>query len=261
MAVTEAGNAYIMKTSEWVGLQNQFTMYQIGFVVCFLLLLATIILFWPSMPFLWSRFVTHELIVGILDRKTHSIVPTRGFSKDEFGYSYKGQRLDFVKMYPGRFFFAGYPYDVLDFDMATLNDPSYAMMCQKIKEAGYPNIDHLERALLFSQLNPRDPRVDEMIRWGNYNSYEEARLAINPRNIGVHSDVVKMFFTSIPLSVLVGYGAEVPPEDILGEVDDIFEANKPSNKAAKKLREMLPFAIIIIGVCVVGALAYKFMFA
>jgi hypothetical protein len=69
-----------------------------------------------------------------------------------------------------------------------------------------------------------------------------------------------MFFDSISLANITGYGDDIPPENILGEVDDIFEARKPQNTAAKKLREILPICAIIVAGSAAAVVAYLLFF-
>ena len=256
-----SGVAVLMLTSEWNRLQQQFTLYQTSAVLLFFALIGILYLFNKAFPFVWARFVTHGPVVGILNANTHVIELRSDFKKSDGKYYYKNRRLDYVKVYPGSYFFAGYPFDLLDIDLRDFENPKYWKACETLKQMGYPDIDSLERALLFSMMDKSDPRINEIIEKGDYEDYEDASSVINPYNITMHSAVIPMFFTTTTLSTLIGYGSEIPPEDITGEVDDTYEARKPQNALNKKMMKVAPLCVIIVGVAIFAALAYKIFFA
>jgi len=246
----------ILQQAEWAQMQTQFTLYQTGAVLMFFAIIGFVILFREAFPFIWARFVTHNIVVGLKDK--NNVISINGhFSKKDGKFYYNKQPLDFVKVYPGNFFFAGHHYDVLDLDLEVINSPGYKKACDKLIAAGYRNMDALEKAILFSQMPKDDERVKEMITREGYKSYEDAAKKINPLGLGIHSDIMPMFFIATPLSSLVGYGSEVPPEDIAGEVDDTYEANKPSKAAMKKIMTILPYAVGMIALAIIIAVVYK----
>jgi hypothetical protein len=250
----------ILQQSVWTQMQTQFTMYQTGAVLLFFVIIGFIILFREAFPFVWARFVTHNVVVGLKDK--NNVISINGhFSKKDGKYYYRKQPLDFVKVYPGNFFFAGHHYDVLDVELDVINSPGYKKACDKLKASGYKDMDALERAILFSQMNKDDERIKEMITREGFKNYEDASKKINPLGLGIHSDIMPMFFIAAPLSSLVGYGSEVPPEDIAGEVDDTYEANKPSKAAMKKIMAILPYAVGMIAFAIIIALVYKMFIA
>jgi hypothetical protein len=194
--------------------------------------------------------------VGILYKITRRIAPNKDFKKFNEVLYYKGVPLPFVKIYPGNFLFAGFPFDIVDVDLAVISDPRYQRACAELRAAGYPNINALEKALLFSQMKENDHRVEEIMTREGYKNYEDAKEAINPASITVEHDLVKQFFTAIPLSEMLGYGTEVPSEDILGEVDDVYEARKPSMQMKREIERIIPVCTIMFVAVVVVVLLY-----
>ena len=252
-------DAYVqMLQSEWLGMQNNFSMYQISAVLLLFAIIGLVVLFLPTLPFVIARFITHETVVGVLD-KNRNITPRLGFKLVNNIWYYKGTPLWFIKKYPGRFFFAGLPFEVIAFDMAMIKNPAYLKYTEELRNVGYANMDALENAISFSMMTEYDPRVDEIIRRGNYKGYEDARLSINPANLTIDSAIVKPFFTSISLQELMGYGADIPAENILGEVDDIFESKKPSLQAMKKIQNILPWCILLLAGAAAAVIAYKLL--
>jgi hypothetical protein len=251
-----SGTWTVMQTSTWNQMQQNFTIYQVTSILLFFAILTVMILFKDVFPFMWARFVTHEIVVGVLDKTTRRITPNRNFKKHNGVFYYKGDPLPFVKVYKGNFMFAGLPFDILDVDLASVTDPRYQKACSELRKAGYPNMDALDKAILFSQMKKGDLRATELISREGYADYEDAVKHINPGNLTVDHDLVKQFFTSIPLSEMLGYGTEVPSEDILGEVDDIYEARKPSMVVQRELAKMLPIVIIIFAIAAAVVVLY-----
>lgn len=250
-----------MAASTWNQMQTQFTMYQTSAIILFIAIIGIVVLFRPTFPFVWSRFISHETVVGILD-KNRNIIPTLGFKLVNGMWYYKDKPLPFVKNYPGRYFFIGIPFQVLTVDLTMINDPNYNKYVKELQRLGYPNIDALESAILFSQIiDENDYRIKDIITRNGYTSYEEAQTKINPANLTVDSKLVKPFFSSVPLSELIGYGEEIPTENIHGEVDDRFEAMKPNAMALKKIKEMLPWCLGMIAVSVLVVILYKVFFS
>ena len=258
--MADAAGYTIMMASQWKEAQMMFGVYQITAVLLFFVLVGVAVLFKDAFPFLWARFVTHEIVVGVLDKSSRKITMNKDFKKLNGVFYYKGEPLPFVKVYPGNFFFAGYPFDILDVDIKTITDPRYRKMCQQLKSSGYPNINALEKALMFSQMDKDDPRVEEIIKREHYDNYEDAKKHINPKNLTVEHALVREMFSSIPLSDMIEYGATVPSEDLLGEVDDIYESRKPSMKFKREMEKMVPICIGVIVAFGAAALAYSMFF-
>jgi type VI protein secretion system component VasF len=59
---------------------------------------------------------------------------------------------------------------------------------------------------------------------------------------------------------MLGYGTSVPSDDILGEVDDVYEARKPSMRVKRDIAKMVPIAVLIMGACAAAAIAYIMFF-
>lgn len=256
-----SGTWTIMQTSTWEQMQLNFTIYQVSAILLFFIILIVLILFKDTFPFMWARFVTHEVVVGVLDKTTRRIVPNRYFKKYNNMFYYKGEPLPYVKTYTGNFMFVGLPFDILDIDLSVIDNPRYKKACKTLQGKGYPNMDAVEKALLFSQMLEGDHRVQEIILREGYTGYEDAKKHINPGGLTVEHDIVKQFFISIQLSEMLGYGTEVPSEDILGEVDDVYEARKPSMAVQRELTKMLPIIVIVFALAVGTVLLYKTFFS
>jgi hypothetical protein len=245
-----------LKLSEWTALQNQFTMYQMSAILLFCMIIGIVFLFRPAFPFIISRFWSHDTVVGLLDNNKN-IKLMNGFKLVNGIWYYKNKPLWFVKKYPGNYYFAGIPFEVIAFDLRLLNNPAYTKLVNDMRKLGYPDMTALENAILFSQMQEGDPRLDEMMHRMGIKSYGDAKKRINPANLTMKDPLVKPFFSAITLNELMGYGADIPAENILGEVDDIFESHKPSLLAMKKMREILPYCIIIVALAAAAVVVYK----
>lgn len=260
----------------WTELQQQFQIYQaLSLVVLPLLIGAMLILFRPCWPFVWARLVTHEPVVCLVDRLTREIKPDSRFRKRGGVFYFlsvdpndpkrrkKYFPEPFLKCYPGNFYFTGLPWDIVDADVKILEDPRFRKACEQLKSEGYPGIDALEQAVLFSSMtptNPRDfdsfdPRLKEWMTRSGFNSYEEMRLKINPKNYTIDDPIIKQFFTSCHISEFLGYGTDIPESNINGECHDIYESKKPSEAAKRKFMELAPLMVVIMMICAVGAVA------
>lgn len=245
-----------LKLSEWTALQNQFTMYQMSAILLFIMIIGIVFLFRPAFPFIISRFYSHDTVVGLLD-KNKNVKLMNGFKLVNGIWYYKSKPLWFVKKYPGNYYFAGIPFEVIAFDIRLLDNPAYNKLVTDMRKLGYPDMTALEDAILFSQMPEGDPRLGEMMQRVGIKSYAEAKKRINPANLTMKHPLVKPFFAAIPLSELMGYGADVPAENILGEVDDIFESKKPQILAMKKMKEILPYCILIVALAAAAVVVYK----
>ena len=256
------GTVITLLRTDYAQMTFQFQVYEISAVLLLIAAIGILLLFWyvGALPFFVSRLITHDIVIGIMDKTTRTIKPNSKFKKRNGIYFYNGQPLPFVKCYPGNFLFAGMPFDILDIDLAVIESPVYQKACRDLISAGYPNINALEKAVMFSQMKEGDPRVDEMILREGYDNYKDACLKINPQHLTVESPIIKQFFTSLPLSDLIGYGTEVPSEDVSGEVDDIYEANKPSARLKRELAKMIPICILIFAACAGCAVLYMVFF-
>ena len=262
--------------AQWQSLQQQFFIYQvISVVVCPLVIGALVILFWPARSFVWNRLVTHEPVICLVDRLTREIKPDKRFRKRDGVLYFESRDMDdpkrhkrffpqpFVKVYKGNYYFAGFPWDIVDADVKTLEDPRFKLACKQLKAEGYPNIDALERAVLFSSMIPAnkedpktfDPRLKEWMHREGFTDYETMRKKINPKDYTIESPLVKQFFVACPITDFLGYGTDIPESDINGECHDIYESKKPSEAAKRKLQEILPYIIVIMVICAVATVA------
>lgn len=246
--------------AEWTSIQGQFGLYQAAAILLFFAIIGIIALFKPAFPFVWSRFVTHKPVVGVVD-KDRRVVLYNGFELRNGIWYYYETPLPFIRVYGGHYFFAGMPFAAIQFDMKMVDNPKYKELSRKLVAAGYKNMEMLEQAILFSMMDPDDMRVKEMMIRYSVADYEDLKDIVNPADLTIDSEIIKPFFSSIPLSELVGYGADVPAENILGEVDDTFESRKPNNLAMKRVKELLPYCIIMILGAGAVVLIYKFFVA
>ena len=258
--VDTSGTWTIITTSAWNSAQSQFQIYQIAAILMVFVIIGIIVLFKDAIPFIWARFVTHDVVVGVLDKITRKITLNADFKKKDEMLYYLGEPLPFVKMYKGNFMFAGWPFDICDVDLKVIIDPRYKKACEELRKAGYPNIGALEKALMFSQMKETDHRVLDIIKREGYDNYEQAKKAINPGGLTTEHEIVKQFFTAIPLAEMLGYGTEVPSEDILGEVDDVYEARKPSMQMKRQIEKIIPICAAVFVVAVIGVIAYVVFF-
>ena len=260
----------------WTSLQQQFVAYQALSVVVFPLIIgALLFLFHPAWPFVWARLVTHEPVVCLVDRLTREIKPDKRFRKSKGAFYFlspdptdpkrrkKFFPEPFLKCYPGNFYFTGLPWDIIDADVKVLEDPRFKKAGQQLKSEGYPNIDALEQAILFSSMTPQDPtkpddfdpRLKEWMNRGGFKSYDEMKAKINPKGYTIDSPIVKQFFTSCQITEFLGYGTDIPESNINGECHDIYESKKPSEAAKRKFFEFVPYIVLIMAICAVGAVA------
>lgn len=262
--------------TQWQQLQQQFFIYQcLSLVVFPLIILALLVLFHGAWSFVWARLVTHEAVVCHVDRLTREIKPEKRFRKRNGVLFFemrdpadprRAKRFipqPFVKIYPGNFYFAGFPWDILDVEIPVLEDPRFQKACNQLKSEGYPNIEALERAVLFSSMVPRnkddpkcyDPRLTEWMNREGFTDYEVMQKQINPMNYTIESPIIKKFFTFCPISEFLGYGTEIPESSINGECNDIYESKKPQEEAKRKLQSIFPLCVVIFLVVAVAAIA------
>jgi isopropylmalate/homocitrate/citramalate synthase len=105
-------------------------------------------------------------------------------------------------------------------------------------------------------MNRGDHRIAELMVRENYKTYEEAKKAINPKNYTIEGPDVKQFFTSTQMSDLNGYGTEVPSDDILNEVDDVYEARKPSMLVKREIMKIIPVCLLMFALAAAGVVLY-----
>lgn len=261
--------------AQWQQLQQQFFIYQCLSVVVFPLVIgALLLLFKPAWPFVWARLITHETIICHVDRLTREIKPDKRF-RERDGVIYFETRdpkdpqrrkrympQPFIKKYPGNFNFTGFPWDLVDAEIKEIEDPRFQNACAQLKKEGYPNIEALERAVLFSSMIPKnpkdpscfDPRLKEWMNREGFKDYETMRKQVNPKDYNLESKIVKSFFVFCPIAEFLGYGTEIPESSINGECHDIYESKKPQEEAKRKLQNILPLAVVIILICAVAAI-------
>jgi hypothetical protein len=264
----------------WQQAQQQFVIYQALSIVVFPLVIgALLILFRPCWPFVWARLVTHEPVVCLVDRLTREIKPDKRFRKSKGVFYFlapdpndpkrrkKFFPQPFLKVYPGNFYFTGLPWDIVDADIKVLEDPRFKKACEQLKADGYPNIEALEKAILFSSMVPADPekvnefdpRLKEWMTREGYKNYAEMKTQINPKGYTIDSPIIRQFFTSCQITEFLGYGTDIPESNINGECHDIYESKKPSEAAKRKFAEFLPYIVGIIAACAAGVVVVTWL--
>jgi len=264
----------------WQQLQQQGLIYEaLAVVVLPLVILALLVLFKPTWPFVWAMLVTHEPMVCLVDRLTREIKPDKRFRKKNGVFYFlspdpndpkrrkKFFPQPFLKVYPGNFYFAGWPWDLVDADVTVLEDPRFKKACDQLKSEGYPNINALEQAVLFSSMNPAnpknidtfDPRLKEWMTREGFKNYDEMKKQINPKGYSIDTPLVRQFFTSCQITEFLGYGTDIPESNINGECHDIYESKKPSEAAKRKFQEMLPYILGIVVVGVIGVVVVSWL--
>jgi hypothetical protein len=274
--MTDATWTILPSLETWNTLQQQFVIYQaLSIVALPLTILTLMILFRPAWPFVWARLVTHEHIVCLVDRMTREIKPDKRFrKKNGVFYFLRPDITDpkrrnkffpepFLKCYPGNFYFTGLPWDIVDAEVKVLEDPRFQKACTQLKADGYPGIDALEQAVLFSSMTPPnpenpktfDPRLKEWMDRSGFKTYDEMKAKINPKGYTIDDPLVKQFFTSCQITDFFGYGTDLPESSISGECHDIYESKKPSEAAKRKFQDMLPIILGVVLLCVIGVIA------
>ena len=217
--------------------------------------------------------MTHEPVVCLVDRLTREIKPDKRFRKSKGVFYFlsvdptdprrkmKFFPQPFLKVYPGNFYFTGLPWDIIDADIKVLEDPRFKKACEQLKSEGYPNINALEQAILFSSMIPKnpedsdtfDPRLKEWMNREGYKNYAEMKAQINPKSYTIDSPIIRQFFTSCQITDFLGYGTDIPESNINGECHDIYESKKPSEAAKRKFQELAPLIVGILAICAVAA--------
>lgn len=237
----------------YVALQNQLVMWQLVAALLGVILVVAIVLFMPFIPWLISKMFTKKTLVFLMD-KTRNVKFNGSFQLRNGMYHSSKMPLYFVKKYPGIFYLYGVPFDICNIDLGFVQHPVYNKFVKELRDAGYKNWKSLETALELNTI----PETEEglaMIRELGYETREEAYKALNPLHLTIKSEILAPYFSSCPLDELTGYGADVPPASIAGEVDDVVQSQK-SPEMASALKQYLPMAIFIIIILIGGAVAY-----
>ena len=71
--VDTSGTWTIITTSAWNSAQSQFQIYQIAAELMVFVIIGIIVLFKDAIPFIWARFVTHDVVVVNFDSSGRKI--------------------------------------------------------------------------------------------------------------------------------------------------------------------------------------------
>jgi hypothetical protein len=249
-APAAAPTAYEM----YVALQNQLVMWQLVAALLGVILVVGIVLFMPFIPWLVSKMFTKKTLIFLMD-KTRNIKFNGSFELRNGMYHSKKAPLYFVKKYSGVFYLYGVPFDICNIDLGFVQHPVYNKFVKELRDAGYKNWKSIDTALELSTI-PETPEGLEMIRELGYETRQEANKALNPLKLTHKSEILAPYFSSCPLDELIGYGADVPPASIAGEVDDVVQSQK-SPEVSGLLKQYLPMGILILIIFLGAALAYK----
>jgi len=235
----------------YMALQGQLVMYQLLALALGFALIVFIIVFMPFIPWAFSKMFTKKTLIAIMD-KTRNVKFRGGFTLRNGMYHHKDEPLYFVKKYPGVFYFAGVPFDFCNIDLAFVQHPVYNTFVHTLREAGYKDWKAIDTALEFNTIDKED--IDTIKELG-FTDYEHAQRVLNPLKLTRKSEILAPYFSSCPLDELIGYGADVPPASIAGEVDDVVHSQK--NPEVKSLvTQYLPMGIFIMIVLIGAAIAY-----
>jgi hypothetical protein len=238
----------------YVALQNQLVMWQLVAALLGVLLVVAIVLFMPFIPWLISKMFTKKTLIFLMD-KTRNVKFNGSFQLRNGMYHSEKLGLYFVKKYSGVFYLYGVPFDICNIDLGFVQHPIYNKFIRELRDKGYKNWKALETALELNSI-PEGQDGQEMVEALGYKTLEEAYAKLNPLHLTPKSDILAPYFSSCPLDELIGYGADVPPASIQGEVDDAVHSQK-NPEMSSTLKQMLPWAIFLAIVLVAGALAYK----
>jgi hypothetical protein len=250
-AVTEVVQQAPSPYELYMALQGQLVMYQLLCLLLGFVLIVLLIVFLPMFPWAISKMLTKKTLIALMD-KTRNVKFTGGFSLRNGMYHHKDKPLYFVKKYPGVFYFAGVPFDYCNIDLAFVQHPIYNTFVATLRDAGYKDWKSIETALEFNTIEPSD---EATIKELGYDSYEHAQKVLNPLKLTRKSEILAPYFSSCPLDELIGYGADVPPSSIAGEVDDVVQSQK-SPEMKNLVTQYLPMAIFIMIVLIGAAIAY-----
>lgn len=247
--VATAPSAYDM----YMALQGQLIMWQIVSIFLVVIVVLAFVMFMPMMPWLISKMFTKKTLIAVMD-KTRNIKFNSRFSLRNGMYHNEKQPMYFVKKYPGVFYFAGVPFDICNIDLGFVQHPIYNNFIRVLRENGYKDWKAVETALELNTI-PDTPEGLKVINELGYDTREDAFDALNPLRLTAKSEILAPAMSSCCLDELIGYGADVPPASIAGEVDDVVLSQK-SPEMQGLLTQYLPMGILILLIMVGGAIAY-----
>jgi hypothetical protein len=159
----------------------------------------------------------------------------------------------YVKKYLGSYFLMGVPFDIVHIDRAFVQDPVMNKYIVSLNTLGYKNVQALDDALAFNNIDPDGEDTDEIVRTIGYDSYTTAKSVINPSGLTSTTVLYAPKYSNIPLDSLLGFGAEIGPGSIAAQVDDIFEYRKPPIEE-KLLLELLPWIMLLLAIGIVAVM-------
>jgi hypothetical protein len=238
----------------YVALQNQLVMWQLVAALLGVLLVVAIVLFMPFIPWLISKMFTKKTLIFLMD-KTRNVKFNGSFQLRNGMYHSDKLGLYFVKKYSGVFYLYGVPFDICNIDLGFVQHPIYNKFIAELRKSGYKNWKSLETALELNSIPPGAAGQDMVDALG-YDTLDDAYAKLNPLKLTTKSEILAPYFSSCPLDELIGYGADVPPASIQGEVDDAVHSQK-NPEISSAMKQLLPWAMFFAIILVAGALAFK----
>jgi hypothetical protein len=210
----------------------------------------------PFWPFFISRTWTKKPVVGMMN-KVRNIVPFNGFILKNGMYrkEWNNNILYHIKKFLGSQFLMGCSFDFVHMDKAFVIEPEINKYVVALQQVGYPNARAVRRAIMFNDIqDPETPGLDPDDRIGimafiqkmGYETYQEAKRAINPLGITPTTKIYAPRFSTIPFDIILGYGLDIAPGSVAMQIDDIFESRKPPVEE-NMWYDFLPFIIMLVG--------------
>jgi hypothetical protein len=235
----------------YMGLLSQFMMYEIFAILLFVVLIVVAMMFLPYFPWL-KRIFTHKKLIGLID-STGNIKFTEDITLNNETYYLKERPLPFVKRYQLEYQLSGVPLDIVNIDLKYINHPTYIQWEKDMIAAGYDGWKKIDMALLLNRL-PKNPETENIIKKLGFETWEQAEQTINPLGFTEKSQELLLYFQTMPVEEIDGYGYKFPTKCLNAEADDRRELLGTTH--AKRLMSTLIIGIVILIVMIGGALAY-----
>jgi hypothetical protein len=235
----------------YVGMVNQFVIYEIVAIALLFILLIVGLMFYPYFPWLKRIFIRKKLI-GVM-KPDGDIVFDDNISIHNDIYYLKDRPLPFVKRYPLEYQLSGVPIDILSLDYNYINHPKYREWEKKMVSEGYTNWKKIDMMLLLNRI-PKNKDTEIMLKRIGFSTIEEALTSVNPKGYTEKSPETAPYWQTISIEDIEGYGYKIPQKSLEAEADDRRELEGATK--SKKLINTLMLGIGILIVLIGGALAY-----
>lgn len=243
-----------MSTTTLNSFTHWFFIYQMTTLIEVLVIGFLVFVLKPFIPFVLSRIWNHLPVVGIMTR-VRNIIPLGGFTLRNGLYrkEYSDNVMYYDKKYLGSYFFMGVPFDFVHIDRGFVNEPIYNKYLITLAKMGYKNVIAIDNALTFNGVDPNGEDTPALVQNMGYESYDSAKLMINPANLTNTTEIYAPIASSAPLDALLNYGADIPPGSIAAQVSDTIMWRKPPVEP-NLLLDILPYAVIVLAMGISGAM-------